>query len=134
MELFNLLLYIMKKLNKWELAKVEVVEEKWVDLFDGTTSEEFRQFTEDEIRRFEESKRCCNPTINCPNPSEWCCRQCPVTTCAKSAELRAKYKELDDDFDNVLEEKRCSIAGFPICWKTIVFIAIVLLYIYVIAK
>ena len=64
----------------------------------------------------------------CPTPSEWCCKQCPPTTCAKSAELKAKYKELDDDFDNVLEEKKCfSIAGCPICWKQIVVIAFILL-------
>lgn len=99
------------KKNQWELAERATQEEK--------------ELIVAEVEHFE---KCCNPTAECPTPSEWCCKQCPPTTCAKSAELKAKYNELDDDFDNVLEEKKCfSIAGCPICWKQIVVIAFILL-------
>ena len=120
------------KKHQWELAERATQEEKEIIVAEveycGKINSEFKQFTEDEIKRFEESKKCCNPTEECQSPSEWCCKKCPIETCAKAAELRAKYRELDDDFDNVLEPKKCfSIAGCPICWTQIVLLVFILL-------
>lgn len=84
-----------------------------------------------------EDKPCCKPSYDCPDPKPGCCDKCPPTTCAKAAELRAKYKELDDDFNNNLNETNkplCSIAGCPICTKTILVIIFVLLLIYIFAS
>ena len=99
------------KKNQWELAERATQEEK--------------ELIATEVEHFD---KCCEPTEECPNPSEWCCKQCPPVVCEMHKALREKYKELDDDFDNVLESKKCfSIAGYPICWAQILFLVFVLL-------
>lgn len=89
-----------------------------------------------EVEHFE---KCCDPTSECPNPSEWCCEQCPTDDYERKKAIRAKYKELDDAFDNLLkpklEPKKCfSIAGCPICTKTIILIIAIIATLYIITR
>ena len=107
------------KKNQWELAERATQEEK--------------ELIVAEVEHFE---KCCEPTEVCPSPSVWCCKKCPpVIDRERQRLLREKYKELDDDFDDVLEPKKCfSIAGCPMCWRSIAFIAVALLLLYVVLR
>lgn len=76
---------------------------------------------------------CCEPTVECPSPSEWCCSKCPAT-CNKRKELRKKYEELDS-CDDIVEESKCSnIVSCSMCTKVTIIIVAVLLALYIITR
>ena len=117
----------IEKISKWEL-KVTY----WGELAERElqATDEEKELLVAEAEAFEDCIKeveCCESSEDCPNPTPWCCKKCP----SKLDELRAKYRELDDDFDDVLEPKKCySIAGCPMCWETILVIVVVLLLLY----
>lgn len=104
--------------HQWELAERATQEEKEIIVA--------------EVEHFE---KCCEPTEECPSPYEWCCKQCPKQECERERELKERYRQLYDDFDNVLEPKKCfSIAGCLMCWRSIAFIAVALLLLYAVLR
>jgi len=107
----------IEKISKWEL-KVTY----WWELAERATQEE-KELLVAEAEHFD---KCCEQTEECPNPTPWCCNKCP----SRLDELRAKYKELDDDFDNVLEPLNNNPFWLPFSWWYIIAWIVVVLLLY----